>query len=262
MVMKLKFFLRVVPLLMFAFIFFSCGSKKDIVYLQDIVSDENYPINLSYNTVFQPDDMLIINVTSSNSDVAVPFNLPVRAINATAGISTGVQKQVVYLIRKDGTIEFPVLGTVKLAGLTMIEAIQMFKKELSVYLVDPIINIEWMNFKFTVIGDVERAGTFTVTNERTTIFEALGMAGDLAITGVRKDVLLIREFNNERKFFKLDLTSKEIFNSEAYYIKQNDVIYIQPNRAQINASVYNRNAPLIISSASVLLSLIIVLSRI
>ena len=238
----------------------ACGSKKDIIYLQDIGDFETQPISLNYNTVFQPDDMLIINVTGSNSEVLAAFNLPVRAVNATAAVATGVQKQVAYLIRKDGTIEFPVLGTVQIAGLTMIEAIQMLKERLSEYLVDPVVNIEWLNYKFTVLGEVERPGTFNVMNERTTIFEALGMAGDLTITGVRDEVILIRELNGERKVFKLDLRSKEIFNSEAYFIKQNDVIYVQPNKAQVNASVYNRNAPLIISAASVLISLIVVIS--
>jgi polysaccharide export outer membrane protein len=150
---------------------------------------------------------------------------------------------------------------VKIAGMSMIEAVAFFKKELSEYVVNPIVNIEWANFKFTVLGDVERPGQFVSRNERITIFEAIGMAGDLNITGARNEVMVVREFNGERKIYQLDLRYKEVFQSEAYYIKQNDVVYVAQNKAEVNSSIYNRNAPLYISVASVLISLIAVLSR-
>jgi len=211
--------------------------------------------------VFQPDDLLVINVSSPDLKGAVPFNLPISSVNTNVAFAGGIQKQVTYLIRKDGTIEFPVIGKVEIAGLTMLEAIEHLQSKLKDYLKDPIVNIEWANFKFTVLGDVFRPGTYKVVNERTTLFEAIGMAGDLNITGVRKEILLIREVNNERTVYKFDITSKDFLDSEFYFIKQNDVIVVKPNRAQINSSIYNRNVPLYVSVASVLISLLAVLSR-
>jgi polysaccharide export outer membrane protein len=243
------------------FLTFSCASRKDIIYLLDVDKNQSEPLNSSYTTVFQPDDLLIINVTTPSNKGVEAFNLPIQAVNINTNAATGVQKQITYLVKQDGTIEFPVLGTIKISGMSMIEAIEYFKKELSKYLIDPIVNIEWANFKFSVAGDVNRPGQFTLRNERVTIFEALTLAGDLSITGLRSEVLVVREHNGERKFFQLDLRSKEIFKSEAYYIKQNDYIYVAQNKAEVNASVYNRNAPLYISVASVLISLIAVLSR-
>jgi polysaccharide export outer membrane protein len=253
---KLFFYLLIV-----GFFTFSCGSRKDVIYLLDVEKNQSNPLEQSYTTVFQPDDLLVINVTTPSNKGVEAFNLPIQAVNINTNAATGVQKQITYLIKQDGTIEFPMLGTIKIAGMSMIEAIDFFKKELSEYIVDPIINIEWANFKFSVSGDVNRPGQFNIRNERVTIFEALSLAGDLSITGMRSEVVVVREHNGERKVFQLDLRSKEVFNSEAYYIKQNDFIYVAQNKAEVNASVYNRNAPLYISVASVLISLIAVLSR-
>lgn len=244
-----------------ALLFTSCASKKDVLYLQDVDFGKKQ-IENNYTTVFQPDDILVINVSSPDVKGAMPFNMPNVSANSTTGVVNGLQQQINYLIRKDGSIEFPVLGKVQLAGLTMIEAVEYLRNEIKAYIKEPIVNIQWVNFKFTVLGDVLKPGTYIVKNERTTILEALGMAGDLTITGVRKEILLIREINNERITYRFDLTSKDIFESDVYYIKQNDVIIVQPNKAQVNASVYNRNVPLYISVASVLISLIAVLSRI
>jgi polysaccharide export outer membrane protein len=243
------------------FFTFSCASRENIIYLLDVEKNQSETISTSYTTVFQPDDLLVINVTTPNNKGVEAFNLPIQAVNINTNAATGVQKQITYLVKNDGTIEFPVLGTVKIAGMSMIEATAYFKKELSEYIVNPIINIEWANFKFSVLGDVNKPGQFTARNERITIFEAIGLAGDLNITGLRNEVTVVREHNGERKMYQLDLRTKDIFLSEAYYIKQNDVIYIAQNKAQVNSSIYNRNAPLFISVASVLISLIAVLSR-
>ncbi|MFY8188327.1 MAG: polysaccharide biosynthesis/export family protein [Flavobacterium sp.] len=240
---------------------FSCASRKDVIYLLDSEKNKSEVISTSYTTVFQPDDLLVINVTTPSNKGVEAFNMPIQSVNISTNVATGIQKQITYLVRQDGTIDFPVLGTVKIAGMSMIEAVAFFKKELSEYVVNPIVNIEWANFKFTVLGDVERPGQFVSRNERITIFEAIGMAGDLNITGARNEVMVVREFNGERKIYQLDLRYKEVFQSEAYYIKQNDVVYVAQNKAEVNSSIYNRNAPLYISVASVLISLIAVLSR-
>lgn len=258
---NIKTFVTIFSFFLFTILISSCASKEDVLYLQNIDFGKKQ-IQNNYTTVFQPDDLLIINVSSPDIKGAMPFNMPNISANSTTGVVNGLQQQINYLIRKDGTIEFPILGKVQLGGLTMIEAIEYLRNEIKAYIKDPIVNIEWVNFKFTVLGDVVKPGTYIVRNERTTILEAIGMAGDLNITGVRKEILVIREINNERITIKFDLTSKDIFDSEAYFIKQNDVILVQPNKAQINSSIYNRNVPLYISVASVLISLIAVLSRI
>lgn len=257
-----KNFKFIIIFLTATFLFQSCASRNDVIYLLDAEKNKTEQINSGYTAVFQPDDLLVINVTTPSNKGVEAFNMPIQAINVNTSAALGTQKQITYLIKSDGTIEFPVLGSLKIAGLSMIETVELIRTKLSEYLVNPIVNIEWINFKFSVAGDVNKPGQFVMKSERITIFEALTLAGDLNITGLRSEVMVVREYNGERTIYQLDLRSKDIFNSEAYYIKQNDYIYVAQNKAEVNASVYNRNAPLYISVASVLISLIAVLSRI
>ena len=241
--------------------FTACASKKDIVYFQDIKNTYEKEIIENYNTVYQPDDLLAITVSSSDMQGLEPFNLPAVSFNAVPGSVVGQNKQLTYLIKKDGTIDFPVLGKVTLQGLSQIEASQLLKEKLSIYIKAPIVHLELVNFRITILGEVNKQGTYTISNERISIIEALCMAGDLSITGKRTDVLVIREQDEKFKYHRIDLTSNEIFNSPVFYLKQNDAIYVTPNNAKIKSSSYNKNAPIWVSVASVIMSLIILLSR-
>ena len=241
-------------------LFMQCVSKKDIVYLQyDAVDTKN--ISNDYQLHFKPDDMLQIIISAENLESVQSFNLPVFAVQTTDRVVGQPQLQS-YLVDKDGYIEFPVLGSLKIGGLTRVEVIRLLKGKLDpTYVKNPIINIFITNFKVTVQGDVARPGTFTVPNERLSIFDALGLAGDLNISGNRENVLVIREENRTKNEYRVNLMSKKTLTSPVYYLQQNDVVYVEPNYAKAQDAAYTRNTGLFISLASVLISLLTVITR-
>lgn len=247
--------------LFFLVLFGSCVSKKNIVILQFDQVDST-KVNNNYQLYFKPDDLLQITVSADDLLSVQPFNLPVVAYSTITNGVFGQPQLQAYLIDKDGNIEFPVLGTLKLGGLTRLEAIEMLKEKLHPDLVkNPIINIRISNFKITVQGEVTRPGTFNIPNERISIFDAIGLAGDLQITGKRQNVLVIREEGDTKVQYRVDLTSNKMITSPVYYLQQNDVVYVEPNKAKLQDAAYNRSTGLFISLASVIISLITVLTR-
>jgi polysaccharide biosynthesis/export protein len=236
----------------------SCAARKKYVYFNsaELTTQEN-----NFNPKLKTGDFLMINVYSSNLEASVPFNLPTLNTSVRAGYTTGLSSITGYLINLNGEIDFPVLGTIKLLNLNTIEASDLIKKKLESYLSKPIVNVQIQNFKITVLGEVKRPGTFQIPNERITIIEALGLAGDLTINGVRQNVMLIRDVNGIKTEVILDLTSKDIFNSDYYYLSQNDVIYISPNQAKINSSTMSTSYGMFISIASLLITTINVLTK-
>ena len=243
-------------------IFQSCGTRKEIVYFQFDEVDQN-KVNNDYQLRFRPDDLLEILISSDDLKAAQPFNLPVVNTFQIGGVEAGGQAQLMpYLVDSNGMIDFPVLGPIKIGGLTRTEAILRLKHLLSPkFLKNPVININIKNFKVTVQGDVANPGTFSVPNERLSILDAIGLAGDLNISGKRDNILVIREENGNKNQYRVDLTSNSIFTSPVYYLKQNDVIYVEPNKAKIQDSAYTRNTGLFISLAAVLVSLISIFTR-
>jgi polysaccharide export outer membrane protein len=168
-----------------------------------------------------------------------------------------------YVIDINGNINFPVLGFVKLAGLTRLEAVEFLQKQLQVYVQDVVVNIQLMNFKFTVLGQVKAPGVqmVPVGTERLTILEAIAKAGDLQITGLRNNVLLVRELNGQRTEYRLDLTSKDLYSSPAYYIRQNDIIYVEPNfTANFQGTNFQTFTQLGTTAISIFLSLYTIIS--
>jgi polysaccharide export outer membrane protein len=166
------------------------------------------------------------------------------------------------LVTSEGNIEFPVIGTIHLAGLTRTQAIDLLKEKLALYIVNPTISLRILNFRITVLGEVRTPGTFTIPNERITLLEALGVAGDLLITGERQNILVIRDEDGKRKEYRLDLTQESLFSSPVYYLQQNDVVYVEPNRAKRNSSVINAsNTGIVISSLSLVLTTLILIFK-
>lgn len=238
----------------------SCVSKKEIVYFQNDAINQSLVSN-NYKTIFKADDLLQITVSALDLEAVQPFNLPAVSVATTTNNVIGTPQQIPYLIDNKGFIDFPLLGKVKLAGLTRSEAIKLLKDKLDPdYVKNPTINIQITNFTITVLGDVKRPGSYTIPNERVTVLEALGLSGDLNITGVR-NIRVFREENGEKKTYNLDLTSNTIFTSPAYYLQQNDVVYVQPNKASSQDAAFNRNAGLFVSVGSVIISLIAILTR-
>ena len=240
-------------LLSVALILSSCGNSKDVVYFQDVdLMHISKSIN-SYNPSIKADDMLTISVSALDQDVIRPFNLPVVSfVDQTGTVGREVQQN--YLVDSNGNIDFPVLGTIKLTGLNRIQATTLLKDMLKEYVINPIVVLRIVNFKITVMGEVARPGRFIIPNERITILEALGLAGDLTIQAKRDNILVVREKNGKKTYIRVDLTSEDVFNSSVYYLEQNDVIYVQPNNSRIKSSTISASTNATLSVVSILVT--------
>lgn len=247
----------VVVLVFFAFA--SCASNKKIHYLQNAAGEmENV---LQYENTLQPDDNLLITVTAPNSELAKEFNIMFLYTQSTDMRSTGTDAPFTFLIDQKGEIDFPVLGKLKLAGMTRIQAETLLKEKISMYLKNPGVNLRVTNFKVSVLGEVARPGELPVVGDRITIFEALSAAGDLTIYGKRKDVMIIREKDSVKKISYVDLTSPDIITSPYYYLSHNDVIYVKQNKTRVNSSVVGPNLTLALSTISLLITIITLTTR-
>ncbi|TJZ60117.1 sugar transporter [Sphingobacterium olei] len=236
----------------------SCASRKDLVYFQP----DSTALHTSYELnapKLQAGDILTISVTADDIRATQPFN----QVNAyqVGTIQESNPFIPTYTIDNNGYIDFPKLGKVKLIGKTRTEAIDYLRQEISKYIVDPGVNINIRNFRITVLGEVLRPGAFTIQNDRITLLEAIGLAGDLTINGVRNNVLVIREQNGIKQEYRVDLTQRDALNSPVYYLAQNDVIYVEPNGARVQSSKYTQNNSLFISIAGIIITIISVLVR-
>ncbi|MDC6389778.1 polysaccharide biosynthesis/export family protein [Maribacter sp. PR1] len=235
----------------------SCASRKEVVYFQDSSNFETLVNTTTFVSKFKVDDLVSIHVSSLNPEASAPFNLV-----SAAGENGMVPQQVDYLVDQAGEIDFPVIGKLKIEGLSPDELRLLLRNRLSDYLKDPIINIRLRNFTVTVLGEVRTPGTYPVNGEQITILEALGLAGDLTIRGVRKNVLVIRDFNGTKVYTRIDLTTKNMVKSPVYYLTQNDVVYVEPNKSGITASSLDTRAQIAISIASLLItSSVLILTR-
>jgi len=240
--------------------FGSCGSRKNMVYLQPDSSQIN-TLYEQYVPKIQINDILTVVVTAADPKVTTPFNPVSSMTSGTLTQQTDMALRPTYTVNDEGDITLPMLGKVHVAGLTRVQAIEKLRIELAQYIKDPGVNINFNNFRISVLGEVARPGSFTLPTERVTVLEALGMAGDLTIRGLRENIMLIREVNGQKTMHRLDLTQQNTLNSPYYYLAQNDVIYVEPNKAQINNSKLGANTNIIISIASLLITVISVLTR-
>jgi polysaccharide export outer membrane protein len=239
----------------------SCVSKKKIIRFQYDEIDQSLVSN-DYKTVFKPDDLLQITISAQDLRSVAPFNLPAVNFSATTGLAVAQPLQQAYLVDSNGKIDFPILGDIEVGGRTREDVIKEFKLKLDPdYVKNPTINIFISNFKVTVTGDVARPGTFTIPNERVTILEALGLAGDINISGNRKNVLVVREEFEQKKQYRVNLLSNDVFTSPVYYLQQNDVVYIEPNNAKSQSAAFNQNTGLWVSIGSILISLLTIITR-
>lgn len=213
----------------------------------------------SYEIKIQPDDLLTINVSAEDPKITAPFNL-----NPTNVIGEGAQggsKSAVndYLVDADGYIDFPELGKLKLSGMTRSEVLALFKKKISAYIKNPIITVRLQNFKVAVHGEVNGPGIVSVASDRITLIEALTQSGDLKATANRKNILVIREIDGVKSYFRVDVTNANFINSPYYYLAQNDVIYVEPKNRTLSPDV-----TLVTTISSLLLtvvSFVLVLTR-
>lgn len=218
--------------LAFLILLSSCAPTRNLVYFNDLKNINGYTeeIKNKIEPRIQPDDQLSITVNSLNPESNMLFNsgvMPSTNGTASGGVSTGRTNEG-YLVDKSGFINFPVLGKVQLAGLTKEQATEKMTTEIAKDIKNPIVNIRFLNFRVTVIGEVNRPSTFIVPSERVNILEAIGLAGDLTAYGKRENILIIREQNGTRTATRVDLASKAILSSPNFYLQQNDVVYVEP----------------------------------
>lgn len=213
--------------------FASC-KHQEYLYLADMKGDDAaYVVANRHTTRIQDDDRLKITVSCKNPELAAPFNVSSAAVKVTPDgtVSTPGSDDNVYRVDRDGDINFPVLGKLHMAGMSLIEASDMIRDKIIAgnYIKDPIVTIEFKNFHYTVLGAVGGNGTYTVDGDKVTILEAIAQAGDLAANADLGRIAVIRESDGKRKVYDLDIRSTDIFNSPAFYLAQNDIIYARPN---------------------------------
>ena len=218
---------------------------KKINYLQDIQDNTSMGMKENGGIIIQPQDQLSIIVTSRDPLLAAAFNLSVSTFYTGSELAaSGASQRITgYVVSNEGDITFPSLGTLHVAGLNRWELQDMIRARLadSGLLKDAVVTVEFLNFKISVLGEVTASGTYNVTGDKITILQALALARDLTIYGQRENVQVIREQNGRRQIFMMDLTSSSIFESPAYYLQQNDVVYVTPSKVRAGQGEINEN---------------------
>lgn len=230
----------------------SCVSRKEIVYFQNLPEEIAQLDSVQSNFKIKPNDILSITVTAYDPSAVQPFNLVLESRGGVLAQNQG------YLTSADGYINFPVLGKVKAAGLSRAELAKYLTEEISQYILDPIVTINVLNFKVSILGAVNRPGTYSVQGERLTLPEALSLAGDLSVYGKRDNILILRETNGKKDYAYLDMRDAKIMESDYFYLQQNDLVYIEPNNAAIQGAIVNPSTRTIISIVSLLITIIVV----
>lgn len=260
-IMRTKFSLSILCVAILALV--SCGSVKDIAYFQNKVVNEPEAIDKHAGIVIQPKDMLSIVVSSRNPELVAMFNLPVVSYQAGSETVSGAgqQRLMGYVVDNDGKIDFPLLGPLKVSGLTRWELSEYIKNQLidGGLLTDAVVTVEFMNFKVSVIGEVNNPGTFNIEGDKVTVLQAISLARDLTIFGERENVTVIRERDGKRTMYEINLCDVSMFDSPAYYLQQNDVVYVQPSKVKARQSTTDdkalRMTSIFVSGGSLIVSL-------
>ena len=251
----MKKYLTIIAL---ALILVSCATKKQILYFQDVENLNQTDIPTAFEPRVEPNDLLFISLSAPDEEVIIPFN---RRTGLENNISNNNPELQGYLVNVNGAINFPVLGSVPVAGKTRSEIESDLGSKLSEYVKDVVVDVRIMNFKVTVLGEVNSPGVYTVRNERVTLPEAIGLAGDLTEDGDRNNITVIREDEGKRVVTSIDITQSSFFSSDFYFLKQNDVVYIQPSLKGVKKSGFIPDIPALLSLFTVVLSTVIIITR-
>jgi polysaccharide export outer membrane protein len=241
-------------------IFSSCHAYKDVPYYQDL--DRSHPTEeaiTNYSPLkIQPGDILGINVSTTTPDGSAVFSSSLNRPMGNNSETISTNPVYGYQVDPKGFIQVPYIGEMKVTGITTDAVAKRLSTDLATYLTKPIVNVRIINFKISVMGDVLRPDVYTVPNQHININEALTMAGDLNITAKRKNVLLVREQNEKREYYTIDLTRKDLFTSPYYYLKNNDILYIEPDRSKYDTVDRSyRTSTLAISAVTALTSIVV-----
>ena len=257
-------YLTVITLLL-ALFSFSCTSTKQVIYFNDLNDSTAKTIKTAqanFENTIQKNDQLWISIGGSNIEDLAALNSGngIGSVGSSGNIGTGNSNSILgYLVEADGNIQIPYIGKVQVAGLTRLQLETKLTDIFKEYTKNPVVNVRFLNYTFSVLGEVARSGRFNMQTERVTILEAIGMAGDMTDLARRDNITVIREENGERKFAKVNLLSKDIFNSPYFYLKTNDVVYVEPVKAKF---ISRTGVPQYISIVSVGLALIITIANI
>lgn len=239
----------------------SCASHRNLAYFNNINNSSSYKqgIEKRIEPIIQPGDLLSITVNSLNPESNLLFNnsILLPANNLLLGSEATRKASEGYLVDKEGVIKFPGLNPVRLAGLTREEAVITMTEQIAKIAKAPTVNISYLNFRITVLGEVNKPSSFIAPSEHVSLLEALGLAGDMTAYGQRENVLVIREREGVRTAARLDLTNKQVFNSPFFYLQQNDIVYVEPDKSRsLQASSRAVNLPIYISIASIIAILV------
>ncbi len=238
----------------------SCTSYKNVPYMQDVEAvNRAVQQEAPYDARIMPKDLLTITVNTSDPQASAPFNLTTQTPYNVGQQNTITSQAALqqYLVDNSGGIDFPVLGRLKVGGLTKNEAEELIRGKLLPYLKEtPIVTVRMTNYKISIIGEVNKPGTFTVSNEKVNVLEALAMAGDMTVYGIRDNVKLIREdASGKQQIIPLNLNQADIVLSPYYYLQQNDIIYVTPNKTKAKNSDIGNSTTLWFSATSILVSI-------
>ena len=237
----------------------SCASKRDIIYFQNIDDLNETEISQSFEPVIEANDILYITISSLNPEVLLPFvKAPNPANTGSNNFNPGLQG---YLVNVDGNINLNVIGEIQVAKKTRGQAIQTIKNALQKYVTDVVVDVRIMNFEVTVLGAVNAPGKFAIKDERISIPEALALAGDLTEYGQRNEIVIVREVEGVRKTTRIDIRNADFFESEFYFLKQNDLVYVLPSVVGVKQSGFIPDVPAMLALVTVVLSTVIILTR-
>lgn len=238
----------------------SCVPRKDIAYFQEIEQlRKSVDRNQGNNIEIKADDVLTIRVSAPEQEAAIPFNLT-KSMASQQNLGGNVELET-YLVSNEGTIQFPVVGTIKVSGLTNIQLAEKIKDEIAIYVKDPIVNVRILNFQISVLGEVHRPGTFNIEDDHITLPKALALAGDLTLFGKRNNILVLGEQDGETTYAYLDLTKASVVNNPFYNLRQNDIIYVEPKATRRQTAGSTGLAATYLSIISVVASLIILITK-
>jgi len=251
--------MRKILLLATIFLVCSCATKRDIIYFQNIDELNETGISQSFEPIIEANDILYITISSLNPDVILPFiKTPNPSNTGNNNFNPGLQG---YLVNVEGNIILNVIGEIQVAKKTRGQAIQIIKNALKSYVTDVVVDVRIMNFEVTVLGAVNMPGKFAIKDERISIPEALALAGDLTEFGQRNEIIIVREVEGLRKTARIDLRTADFFESEFYFLKQNDLVYVLPSEVGVKQSGFIPDVPGLLSLVTVILSTVILLTR-
>ncbi|MCZ2845109.1 MAG: polysaccharide biosynthesis/export family protein [Candidatus Bathyarchaeota archaeon] len=251
-----KFLFVILSLLIFS----SCSTRKEIVYFQGIEKIQSFDTLRKFEPRIEVNDVLSINVSSLNDKVVEPFNMDINSRSGSGGGTNNNNTLQGYLVDVDGTIQFPVLGQMKVENLTRGQLEDRLTSQLREYVTDAVVRVRIVNFKITVLGETG-SSVIEVPDERISIPQALAMAGDITYDGKRDNILIVRDHNGKLTYGRVDLTSVDVFKNPYYYLKQNDIVYVEPTYRKVKSAGFITSWQGIVSIATTVFGLVVLFTR-